>query len=67
VNAITKIRPPAIADDGHEGFDLTSFMRRNGVLRIAQLGDNFSVYITGDRMGCGKTVGEAFANARGQA
>lgn len=65
MNAITKICPPAIADDGRDGFDLTSFMREQGILRIAQLGDNFSVYITGDRMGCGKTVGEAFANARG--
>lgn len=67
MNAITRIRPPAIDDDGRDGFDLTSFMRDNGVLRIAQLGNNFSVYIAGDKMGCGKTVGEAFANARGQA
>jgi hypothetical protein len=67
VTAITKIRPPAIVDDGRDGFDLTTFMQGNGILRIGRFDDNFNVYLTGDKMGCGKTVGEAFANARGQA
>lgn len=66
VNAITKIRPPALADDGRDGFDLTTFMRDNDILRISRFDDNFNVYLTGDRFGCGKSVGEAFASARGQ-
>lgn len=66
MNAITRIRPPAIDDDGRDGFDLTSFMRDNGILRIGRFEDNFNVYLTGDKFGCGKSVGEAFANARGE-
>lgn len=44
-------------------FDLTSFMRRHGVIRISDNGAGFSVYMRGDILGTGPTVGDAFDNA----
>lgn len=68
MNAITKIRPPALADeDERYSFDISAFMQRNGILRIGRHDENFNVYVTGDRMGCGKSFQEAFDNARGLA
>lgn len=68
MNAQVKIRPPAIVDDGRDGFDLTSFMRDNGILRIGRFDDSFNVYLTNDgtreRFGCGKSFDEAFDDAR---
>ncbi len=44
-------------------FDLTAFMRREGILRIANNPHGFSVYIQGDILGTGETFAEAFDNA----
>jgi hypothetical protein len=46
-----------------EGVDLTGIMRRDGILRIADNGGGFSVYMRGDILGTGKDVGEAYRNA----
>lgn len=44
-------------------FDLTAFMKREGILRISDNGAGFSVYMRGDILGTGPTVGEAYENA----
>jgi hypothetical protein len=47
-------------------FDLSRFMRENRVIRISDNGAGFSVYMRGDILGTGETVGEAFDNAARQ-
>lgn len=50
------------------GFDLTAYMQANHILRINRFPKGgFSVAMEGDRLGTGKTVGEAIASARGLA
>lgn len=46
-----------------EGIDLTAIFKREGILRIADNGAGYSVYMRGDILGTGKTVGEAYENA----
>lgn len=49
------------------GFDLTTFMKREGILKIADIGEGqFSVWLRGGRCGTGKSVGAALENARAQ-
>lgn len=48
------------------GFDLSAFMRKENILRISDNGAGFSVYMRGDILGTGETVGEAFTNAARQ-
>jgi len=38
-------------------------MERDEILRIAHTGGGFSVYMRGDILGTGKTVGEAYQSA----
>lgn len=50
------------------GFDLTAYMRTNGILRISdssprQDGSSFAVRLTGDILGTGLTVGDALNSA----
>lgn len=59
------IRPPDLPDVEGQAIDITTFMVSNGILRIGRFDDNFNVYVTGDKMGCGKSFDEAFDNARG--
>lgn len=47
-------------------FDLSAFMRNEGILRISDNGAGFSVYMRGDILGTGVTVGEAYENAARQ-
>lgn len=46
-------------------FDLTSYMERNGVLRIGRDAHHgtFNVYAVGNRFGSGRSVGEALRSA----
>lgn len=46
------------------GFDLTAAFRKHGILKIADVSpkrdqSSFAVYIVGDIVGTGKTVGDA--------
>lgn len=47
-------------------FNLTAFMKREGILRIARNPHGFSVYIEGDILGTGETVAEAYESAARQ-
>lgn len=47
----------------NESVNLTQIMRREGILRIADLGFGFSVAMRGDILATGATVGEAYENA----
>ena len=49
--------------EGTEAIRLTDIMRRDGILRIADNGMGFTVYLRGDVLGTGRTVGEAFDSA----
>ena len=60
MNAVSKMEAPP-------DFDLSTFMRVHGVLRIARVGGNFTVAMEGDRLGTGQTVQEALESARGWA
>lgn len=66
MNAITKIRPPAISDDGREGFDLSALIRREGIRKIEDYGRTgmFLVELQDGRAGADLTVGEALAKAK---
>ena len=44
----------------HDAVNLTRIMQRDGILRISHTGGGFSVYMRGDILGTGKTVGEAY-------
>ena len=46
-----------------EAINLTAIMERDEILRIAHTGGGFSVYMRGDILGTGKTVGEAYQSA----
>lgn len=48
------------------GFDLTAFMKREQIIRISDNGGGFSVFMRGDILGTGETVGDAYENARSQ-
>lgn len=67
MNAQTKIRPPGIADLDGQAVALEEFMVAWGILRIGRHGDNFNVYVEGNKMGCGKHLDEALDSARGLA
>lgn len=45
------------------GFNLTTFMREHGIIRISDSGAGFSCYMRGDILGTGRTAGEAVENA----
>ena len=47
----------------NESVNLTRIMRREGILRIARVGEGFTLHMRGDFMGAGATVGEAYENA----
>jgi hypothetical protein len=59
VNAITRIRPPAIADDGCDGVSITELLQARGIIRVGQHGALWNVYLTGDRFAIGETVEDA--------
>ena len=46
-----------------KGETLTAFFRRNGIIRIADLGTGFTVAMRGDILGVGETVEDAVASA----
>lgn len=50
-----------------KGFDLTAAFRKHGILRISDTSGgksaSFAVYISGDIVGTGKTIGDALNSA----
>lgn len=67
MNKMTTIRPPDLPDVDGQAIAFEAFMLSHGILRVGRHGDNFNVYVEGNKMGCGKHLDEAFDNARGQA
>lgn len=49
-----------------EAVNLTRLMRAEGILRISCTPHGFSVYLTGDILGTGTSVGEAYQSAMRQ-
>lgn len=46
-----------------DGVNLTRIMQREGILRICHTDGSFAVWMRGDILGTGKTVGEAYQSA----
>lgn len=46
-----------------ESVNLTRIFRRDGILRIAELGTGYAVHMRGNVMGTGADIGEAYQNA----
>lgn len=49
-----------------EAVNLTRIMRKEGILRVSCTEHGFSVYMRGDILGTGSSVGEAYQSAMRQ-
>lgn len=53
-----KIIPPDLADSGAE-IAITEWLQARGITRVGRHGDQWNVYLTGNRFACGKSVEDA--------
>lgn len=58
MNAIRQIRPPALADEGHE-ISITDWLNAAGIIRAGWNGQQWNVYLTGNRFATGESIEDA--------
>jgi hypothetical protein len=66
VNAISKIRPPDLPDDGQET-SFTDWLNANGIIRAGWNGHQWNVNLRGGRFATGASIEEALISIGGEA
>lgn len=66
MNAVSRIRPPDLPDTGHD-HAITDWLNASGVIRAGWNGEQWNVYLTGNRFATGATVEEAVDSIGGEA
>lgn len=67
MNAVSKIRPPDIADTCQEQ-SITESLEASGIIRVGKTDWGlWNVYLTGDRFASGPTIEEALDSIGGEA
>lgn len=66
MNALSKIRPPDIADNDLDT-SFTDWLNSNGVIRAGWNGQQWNVYLTGNRFATGGTIEEALISIGAEA